>query len=162
MVPTADFVLIGHDSPYKRWVARTATGAGHGNVHVLAYVRLDELWELTCGADVGFVLTQPVSLSYRLSEGNKPYEYMAAGIPIVASTIASHCQLADQTGAILLVDPYDPADIARAANELVKDLGKRKALGARGRAWAERKYNAAAEMHKLRVAYDRLAHRLNR
>ena len=157
-VPFADFVLMGKDSPYRERVREAATHSRHRNVHILPYVPLDELWEFTCGADAGFVLTQPVCLSYQLSESNKVYEYMVAGIPIVASALESHQRLQRQTGALVLVDPLDPHDIARGVTVLLSDLDRMKCMGRQARHWAEKRYNASAEMAKLLAAYDNLDH----
>ncbi len=156
LVPSADFVLMGHDSPYKAGLAGVAEGAPHGNVHVLPYVSLDDLWEFTCSADVGFVLTQPVCLSYALSESNKVYEYLAAGLPVVASPIENHRRLAEETGALTLVDPTDPAAIARAVGDLLAEPERMSRMGAAGRRWARQRYNAPAEMAKLEAAYEKL------
>lgn len=154
--PKADFVLMGKDSPYKEEIKACARRSKNKNVQVLPSVPLDELWEYTLGADIGVVLTQPRCLSYALSEGNKVYEYMVAEIAIIASSIGSHKRLAEQTGGIAVVDPYNPRDIARAVNELSGNSAKMKAMGRHSRRWAETKYNSFMEMEKLRRAYDRL------
>jgi glycosyltransferase involved in cell wall biosynthesis len=159
LVPSAEFVFIGQDWPYKASIERLADDAPHGNVHVLPYVPLEDLWELTCGADAGFVLTEPVCLSYELSESNKVYEYLAAGIPAVASGIVNHRRLAAETGALALVDPVDEATVARVVNELLSDPQRMRQMGAAGRHWAERKYNVAAEMTRLQAAYEALGAR---
>ena len=157
LVPSADFVLMGHDSPYKTAIEQLASACRHRNVHVLPHVAVDDLWEYTCSADVGFVLTQPVSLSYALSESNKVYEYMVAGIAVVASTIQSHRRLEKETGALALVSPSDPRDIARVVKGLLESPATMKQLAARGREWAERKYNAYTEMQKLTSACEQFA-----
>ena len=154
--PEADFVLLGPDSPYKAQIARGAAKARHANVHMLPYVPLEQLWDVTCSADAGFVLIQPVCRSYELGESNKVYEYMAAGIAIIASDVRGHRRLGDETGALDLVDPYDPADIARAVNALTAKPDRMRRMGRQGRLWAERRYNAPAEMGKLAEAYARL------
>jgi glycosyltransferase involved in cell wall biosynthesis len=147
---------MGRASHYSKKLAETASDAQHANVHVLPSVPLEEVWEYTCSADVGVVLTQPICLSYKYSESNKVYEYMVAGLPILASTIPSHERLHSETGALVLADSRDPRDIARAACELLADRQRMKDMGRQARHWAEQRYNAATEMEKLVRAYERL------
>lgn len=156
MVPDADFVLIGHDSTFKEEIRLAASKSKRGNVFVLPYVPLESLWEYTCSADAGFVLTQPFSRAYALTLSNKVFEYMAAGIAIIASNTENHRYLAEETGAFVLVDPYRPEDIAQAVNNLISTPHRMKQMGAQAHLWAERKYNAAHEMKKLRAAYAAL------
>jgi len=157
LVPEADFVLLGYESAYKERVADAASQSKHGNVHMLPCVPVDDLWQFTCSADAGFILTQPVCLSYELTLSNKIFEYMMAGIPAIASgMIAGHRALAEETGVVVLVDPFDPCDIARGAKELLADAEEMKRMGAAARGWAERKYNASHETEKLRAAYEQL------
>lgn len=154
--PLADFVLLGPESEYKAVVAKAASTSKIGNVHILPFVPIDELWKLTCSATAGIVLTQPLCRSYDLSEPNKLFEYMMAGIPIIASRIEGHCRLERETGAMVLVSPYESGHIARTIVELLAEPAKMKLLGKRGRYWAERKYNAGHEMKKLQLAYAML------
>ena len=154
-VPDADFVFMGPESTFKQRMVAQARDLP--NAHFLPGVSYDELLAFTCSADVGFVLTQPACLSYKLSLSNKVFEYMMAGLPIIASTIQSHRDLADETGALALADPGDAIEIARAVRQLLDHPAKRKAMGQQAREWAERKYNANLEMAKLVAAYQRLA-----
>jgi len=54
-------------------------------VHLHPAVSAKALSQYTAGADVGIYLIEASSLSYQLTVGNKVYEYMAAGIPVVGS-----------------------------------------------------------------------------
>ncbi|NOZ01319.1 MAG: glycosyltransferase family 4 protein [Deltaproteobacteria bacterium] len=152
--PDADFVFLGPDSRFKKGLMQAAGRARYGNVFVLPAVPQDELWEYTCGATIGLVLTQPFCRSYALSESNKLYQYMMAGLPIVAGSIESHQRVADETGALVLADPYDPKAIAGAIIDLLEDEKRLRKMGREGRSWAERKYNAVMELDKLTAAYD--------
>lgn len=155
-VPQADFVLMGLGVSYKAKIKKIVEESGLSNVFILPNVRMEELWIYTQSADIGLVMTQPVCKSYKLSMSNKIFEYMVAGIPIVASTIESHQHLARETGALELVDPYDPQDIALAINRLLESPERMKQMGINARKWAERKYNTSKEMEKLRLAHDRI------
>ena len=66
----------------------------------------------------------------------KVYEYLAAGLPVVASSVGSIPGVLAGTGAAILTDPADPADLARALQRLIDDGELRARMGARARAEA--------------------------
>lgn len=156
-VPQADFVFMGPHSEFKGRLLETASRAKYRNVHILDAVPQDDLWEYTVGADIGLILTEPFCRSYALSESNKLYQYLAAGLPIVASPIASHERVARETGALLVARSGSADEVARCVKILVAHGDKRKELGRRGRVWARRKYNAERELDKMLTAYEALA-----
>lgn len=57
----------------------------HANIHFHPAVPPDKLAGYTCLADVGVCLIENMCLSYYLSMPNKLFEYIQAGIPVVAS-----------------------------------------------------------------------------
>jgi glycosyltransferase involved in cell wall biosynthesis len=99
-------------------------------------------------------MTQPVCKSYQLTLSNKVFEYMVAGIPIVASTVDGHRRLMEETEALELADPFSPQDIAKVLNQLLMSPEKMHQMGISARKWAEQKYNVTKEMEKLRLSYD--------
>ncbi|RBP65676.1 glycosyltransferase involved in cell wall biosynthesis [Brevibacterium sanguinis] len=66
----------------------------------------------------------------------KVYEYLAAGLPIVASRIGAIPDLLEGTGAADLVPPGDVGALADALQRLVDDPAKRRRMGAAARAEA--------------------------
>lgn len=64
----------------------------------------------------------------------KVYEYMAAGLPVVASEIGQIPEVLNGSG--ILVRPSAPAQLAHAIDTLAKDQTRRAELGARGREYA--------------------------
>jgi glycosyltransferase involved in cell wall biosynthesis len=86
----------------------------------------------------------------------KMFEYMAAGIPVIASDIplwrgiieASHCGVC--------VDPRDPAAIAKAIDHFVLHPDLARAMGAHGRRAVIERYNWQVEADKLVAFYAHL------
>ncbi|MDO5617444.1 glycosyltransferase family 4 protein [Kocuria sp.] len=68
----------------------------------------------------------------------KIYEYCAAALPVVASRVGQVPAIIDDGVTGLLVAPSDPADLARAVDELVGDPGRRRAMGRAARDMAVR------------------------
>jgi glycosyltransferase involved in cell wall biosynthesis len=123
-------------------------------VRSLPSVALDELLANTAEADVGVTLLQDTCENHRLALPNKLFEYIAAGIPVVASALPETRRLVEHYGVGWCVAPDDPAALASA-------LGA--ALAARGDpALHERLERAADELRwsrerlRLTALYDEL------
>ena len=81
----------------------------------------------------------------------KVYEYLAAGLPVVASAVGQLPQILGELGT--LVPPSDPAALAAAIDTLAADPVLRGELGWRGRVQAEEKHSwAGAVDHILDLA----------
>lgn len=88
------------------------------------FVPPDALAALTPGADLGACLIEPLTESLRLSLPNKLFEYLAAGVPVVASPLPEIRRVVER-GVGVLADPADPAAVAaalrRALDPAVRD-----------------------------------------
>jgi glycosyltransferase involved in cell wall biosynthesis len=75
------------------------------NIHLHPAVSAKELSRYTAGADVGIYLIEESSQSYKLTVGNKVYEYMASGIPLIASDFPDVRSLLERYKSGWLVSP---------------------------------------------------------
>lgn len=104
-------VLIGEGvlaDDVRQW------GQGLGDRLVVhPFVPPDRLAALTPGADLGACLIEPLTESLRLSLPNKLFEYLAAGVPVLASPLPEIQRVVD-LGVGVLADPADPAAVAGA------------------------------------------------
>ena len=107
-------------------------------------------------ADVGLVclLRTPNHLD---SEPTKMFEYMAAGLPVIASNFPGWRDIVEGCGCGLCVDPTDPEAIAAALTHLAEHPEQRATMGANGRRAVFERYNWEAEGRRLLEAYGRLA-----
>jgi glycosyltransferase involved in cell wall biosynthesis len=111
----------GHDS-YRRELARLAERLGVGDrVALPEPVSVEEVIPFLASADVGVALIQPTCLSYELSLPNKLFEYIAAGLPILASDIPVIGAFVREHELGLVVSPDDPEEIAHKLGVLLDD-----------------------------------------
>ena len=109
-------------------------------------------------ARVGLVPLQPVP-HYRANYPVKLFEYMAAGLPVVAADLPLCREVVETAGCGLVVDPREPAAIAGAISWLLEHPAEAEAMGRRGRAAVEQRYTWQAESRTLLALYDRLGSR---
>jgi glycosyltransferase involved in cell wall biosynthesis len=111
--------------------------------------------DILAQADVGLVLLQPEP-NYVRSQPTKMFEYMAAGLPIVASNFPLWRAFVDDVRAGLVVDPSDVDEIVAAIGRLLEDPVLASDLGRNGRTLAESQWNWSREAPQLVDFYDAL------
>ncbi len=84
----------------------------------------------------------------------KMFEYMAAGIPVIASTIPMWRAIVEEHQCGLCVDPHDPAAIAAAIDYLAGHPKVAARMGANGRRAIDERYNWSVESAKLLALYE--------
>jgi glycosyltransferase involved in cell wall biosynthesis len=114
-----------------------------------------ELGELLAGACAGLVLFQPTKAHLK-AQPNKLFEYMAAGLPVVASDFPLWREIVTEAGCGLLADPRNPRAMAEAMNHILAHPDEAADMGRRGRAAVEGRYNWEAEFPKLQRLYAEL------
>ncbi len=108
------------------------------NLTVVDYQPAARVPEVLASADVHVVpLKRGLAAS---SVPSKTYAALAAGRPLLASIDEGSevARVVEESGAGLAVPPDDPEAFVAAVEELVDDPERRRAMGDRGRAWAER------------------------
>lgn len=102
----------------------------------------------TCGLAIF-----PDTVHYRDKELTKFFEYMAAGLPIVASNFPVWRQLIEGEGVGICVDPADPAAAAAAILWLHAHPKEARAMGERGRRAVAERYNWQSQAARLIAFY---------
>ncbi len=77
-------VFMGYGPDVDKVLMAASTCA---NIHYLAAVPPDVLYDYTADADVGLALIEDQCLSYRYCLPNKLFEYMVCGVPVIASDL---------------------------------------------------------------------------
>ncbi|RRV17557.1 glycosyltransferase [Pseudomonas saudiphocaensis] len=127
------------------------------------WLRVDELgWLDRAGVKAaldrsvaGLVTLHPV-INYIDALPVKMFEYMAAGVPVIASNFPLWREIIEGNDCGLCVDPLDPAAIAKAVDYLVAHPKAAEQMGRNGQKAVERRYNWAFEEQKLLSFYKEI------
>jgi glycosyltransferase involved in cell wall biosynthesis len=125
--------------------------------HVNWHGELDRsgIASLLSKVQVGLVVLHPDE-AYLTSQPTKLFEYMAAGIPVVASDFPLWRSIIQGAGCGLLVDPFNVRDIAAAIEHLIRNPSEAEAMGQRGRSAAEEHFSWSNEEQVLLSFYSSL------
>lgn len=104
-------------------------------------------------ASLGLVTLFPIP-NYLEALPVKMFEYMAAGLPVVASNFPLWKRLISDTKCGICVDPENPQEIAGAIDYLLSNPVEAKAMGKNGRKAVVDLYNWDNERAKLIAMYD--------
>jgi glycosyltransferase involved in cell wall biosynthesis len=102
---------------------------------------------------VGLVVLHPEK-SFVSSQPTKLFEYMAAGIPVVASDFPLWRSIIDAADCGLLVDPLDVKSIATAIESLIANPERARTMGEQGRRAVQEHFNWANEEQTLLSFYS--------
>ena len=152
LVPEAQLVLLGDGVEEGRLLERAA--AGGATVLVLPPAPADLVVAYASSAAVGVSPIVPSCLNYRYSLPNKLFQYMAAGIPVVASDFRQVRDVVEGAGSGVVVDTTRPDAIARALRRILADPFEAATMGALGRAAVEERFNWEASAAILRDVYE--------
>jgi len=90
------------------------------------------------------------------AQPNKMFEYMSAGIPVIASDFPLWREIVLGNRCGLCVDPMNPAAIAKAIDYLVQNPDEARQMGENGRRAVLERYNWSVEEAKLLAFYKNI------
>ena len=93
----------------------------NGKVMFLPKMPYTELMQHTRVADIGLTLDKDTNINYRYSLPNKLFDYIHAGIPVLASRLPEICRIVEGYNVGLICENHDPAEIARMINLMLND-----------------------------------------
>ena len=127
--PNTRLIIVGPDSRTRRRYEASVRQSGQRNIHFVVGPSDDELPRYHRTADI---FCTP-ALGHE-SQGYVILEAMAASLPVVASNIEGYASVITHDVDGLLVRPKDTLGLADTITSLVRDEGKRRAIGTVGRA----------------------------
>ncbi len=153
-IPGYSTVVAGRPES-TRYIEDLSTHTGWDRVRYEGIVPMPRVRQLLGEARVGLVLNQPRADFLDLAT-NKLFEYMAAGLPIVATDIPFWRTVVEDTQCGIVVNGADPAELAHAVRWLLEHPREAEAMGARGRRASEEHYDWTSEGRTLLALYDRV------
>lgn len=151
-------ILIGHCQPPALKEELLALAAEMGvadKVFFAGLIPLTEVYEYYSTADIGLALLHPEK-NYVRSLATKIFEYMSAGLPILASDFPDWTGLVEGNCCGYNVNPLDEQVIARRLEELLNNLDLCREMGLNGYQAFISKYNWRLEEMKLWSLYEKL------
>lgn len=133
-----------------------ATGmAGWANVEELGQLTRNEVHQTLSRSMAGLVLYHPVPNHFD-AQPIKMFEYMCAGIPVIASNFSLWKEIIEDNHCGICVDSLNSAAIAKAIQWIADHPDLAKSMGKNGRKVVEEKYNWEMEEKKLISLYRNL------
>lgn len=126
---------------------------GWDRVHEAGFLNRDGVRGFLSQAVCGLALLHARD-GYGVIQPTKLFEYMAAGLPIIASDFSLCRKIVSEAQCGLLVDPHNPMAIAGAMNWIMEHPEEAEGMGRNGRKAVEGKYNWEAELPKLLRFYE--------
>ena len=159
-VDGARLVFLGDPEPGygEELTARIRERRLEARVSVLPSVPLDQLLAHTAEADVGVTLLQDTCENHRLALPNKLFEYIVAGVPVVASALPETERLVNAYGVGWCAVPDDPVALATVLRRALSERGDPQLRGRLAAAAADLRWSR--EQTRLSGLYDELSERV--
>lgn len=122
IAPQHRIVAMGKDLTHGE-IAKLVEQAGVGErFKILPPVPYEDLIEWTASADLGLIIYRPShSPNVKYCLPNKVFEYLMAGIPVLATSLDAVADLLATYDAGTVVSSVDPVEVARTINLLLDD-----------------------------------------
>ena len=148
--PSRVYLLGDERSGYREKLFARLPEARRGDLHFIPLVTPDELPDKLAEFDVGLALEPHVPLNRDITITNKIFQYMNAGLAIVATDTAGQLEVmrrAPDSG--LLVTAHETTEFAAKLDGLIGDAARLRAAQAAARAAAEREFCWERETPRL-------------
>jgi len=143
-----EFILGGQFAPpsLEQMVVKSK------NLKILPWIQYDKLVELLFSSKIGIIIPNPIE-RYKTNYPVKLFEFMAAGLPVIASKEGESSDFVKEAQCGILVDPMNTNEIAEAIIWLFQHPTEAESMGKRGQQLIFEKYNWENERQVLLQAY---------
>ena len=146
-VPSAQILFVGEGSERDEMERIVAEAGLDDNVHFLGW--RDDVPELLRGADLGVL----ASIG---SEGSSRavMEYMACGLPVIATKVGAVPELVADGESGILVEPRDPEALGDAMARMLSDIPAAREMGRRARETMENSFSPQRWAGRIEELYE--------
>ena len=116
-----DLIIIGYgkvEEDLKNFVFKEKM---EKRVHFLGRISREKLSNYTKIATLGMVLEEPLGLSFQFSLPNKLFDYIHAGLPIIAGNLPEISRIINNYNVGVIVEDYSPENIAKKMKEVLQN-----------------------------------------
>ncbi len=124
-------------------------------VNYRSWLPYNEMIATLYSSGIGIIVPHPIE-RYKTNYPVKLFEYMAAGLPVVASKEGESAEFVKEANAGILVDPLNVEEIGLAIARLTNDKTMASEMGHRGKKLIFEKYNWEKESEKLIDLYRKI------
>ena len=128
---------------------------GYQRARFLGWMEPEDVYKHLAESDIGLVCLHPKP-RFVVAWPVKLFEYMAAGLPVIASNFPLWKEIVEGNKCGLCVDPLNPKEIAKAIEYLLTHPEEARRMGENGRRAVLEKYNWEQESEKLLAVYEEL------
>lgn len=128
-------------------------------VNWFGFVNREKMAEIVSVSSAGIVIYHPIA-NHIQAQPNKIFEYMSAGIPVIASNFPLWKEIVEGHSCGICVDPMNPKSVGDAINYLLTHEAEAKQMGKNGRQAVEQIFNWETEEKKLIKLYLQLSQNL--
>jgi len=126
-------------------------------VEFLGWLSFEKLVDLLYQSRIGIIVPHPLE-RYKTNYPVKLFEYMAAGLPVIASRHGESSAFIRESNAGILVDPLNPTEIANAIIWLFEHEEDARQMGENGKKYVKKFWNWELEEKKIIDFYKQLLH----
>ena len=134
LVERVRLVITGSGDIIGKIRQRVIDSPAAGRIIFLPVMPWEEMMRYTLGCDAGFTLDTDTCINQRYSLPNKLFDYIAAGIPAIASPLPEVSALIRQYGCGVVIDEVSPEAIAEVLERLRDDRALLQTLKEKARA----------------------------
>jgi glycosyltransferase involved in cell wall biosynthesis len=129
---------------------------GWRNVNYHGYVSREGVKKILRTTKIGLLILHPTQ-THLYSLPIKLFEYMAAGLPIIASNFQTWKEIIEENECGYCIDPFDQKMLREKIEFIINNPVNAKQMGRNGRKAIEEKFNWEVEAKKLVGIYNNLS-----
>lgn len=121
LIDNAMLVIIGNGDIRKELEAQTTKLKIEDRVQFIGVVSSDMLHEYTASADIGLCLLEEMGLNYYYALPNRIFDYIQAGVPVLATRFPEIAKVVDTYKTGVLIDHYEPVYLTETINNMLSN-----------------------------------------
>lgn len=119
-IENAMLVIIGDGDIRQQLVEKTKTLKIEDRVNFIGKISAEKLYEYAPSAHIGLCLLENKGLNYYYSLPNRIFDYLQAGVPVLATRFPEIANIVETYKTGVLIDHYEPEYLAGVINNMLK------------------------------------------